>query len=65
MTDLHGTKARAIVRTIACLVLGMAVVGCSGESDPVTKKSSDRPAGSVPPGGPGPDGKPVNRGSGR
>ena len=63
MTELRGTRAIALGGAFACLVLGLQAAGCSGES--VTKKSSDRPADSVAPGGPGPDGKPVNRGSGR
>jgi hypothetical protein len=65
MTELRGTRAIALGGAFAFLVLGLQVAGCSGESETVTKKSSDRPTDSVAPGGPGPDGKPVNRGSGR
>jgi hypothetical protein len=65
MTESQGTRARSLVKAVACLVLGLFVAGCSGGSDTPIKKSSDQPPGSVPPGGPGPDGKPLNRGSGR
>jgi hypothetical protein len=65
MTGLRGTKAKRLVIAVACVVLGLQFAGCSGGSDTPVKKTSDPAAGSVPPGGPGPDGKPVNRGSGR
>jgi hypothetical protein len=67
MTEPYDSKSRFFRKAATILVLGVQVAGCSGGSEPETptKKASDLPPTSRPPGGPGPDGKPLNRGSGR